>query len=43
MADAATKTLEDREVWMRCFAGAITGLLSGHQATYGRAQKEKDD
>jgi uncharacterized protein YdaU (DUF1376 family) len=31
MAEVTLKD-EDREVWLRCFAGAITGLLSSHQA-----------
>jgi uncharacterized protein YdaU (DUF1376 family) len=32
MADTALKNGADREVWLRCFASALTGLLSGHQA-----------
>jgi uncharacterized protein YdaU (DUF1376 family) len=32
MADMALKNGADREVWLRCFASALTGLLSGNQA-----------
>lgn len=31
-AAAAKNGSSDREVWLRCFSSALTGLLSGHQA-----------
>ena len=32
MADVALKNGVDREIWLRCFSSALTGLLAGHQA-----------
>jgi uncharacterized protein YdaU (DUF1376 family) len=33
MSDVALKNLDDLDVWLRCFAGAITGLLSSPQTS----------